>query len=126
MSEQCSCKRFHAETWLYGRVVWLDRDGTIYEGKTTHCPDCGDRLTFAKDGTPVAEPMVPKAALDWLAKNCAGPNNVCPAPFPWVVTPECCPHRGTGSTTGCDMSMAASCWIEAALAAADADPKPEA
>jgi len=65
------------------------------------------------------EPMVLRAALEWLAQEMTGGTGVCPAPFPTVVTPRSCPYRHKGDTSECPhKEKAAGCWVEAALAEA--------
>jgi len=84
-NEECGATKLHHDKWLF--VMPCDdrkpehaiqrRPGfaTLYEVK--FCPDCGSKVGFAEDGTPVSEPRAEleakAAALDKLE---AGNNNI--------------------------------------------------
>ena len=131
MSEvRCSCGHFHNERWLYGRTPWIDATGIIYEGHTIYCPKCGDRLSVV-DGVPVAEPMVPRAALERAVRQLHDcPLDSCHDGGEAMMD-SWCEHCGSSSPFETELHgeptckqirrecTLEDCWVRAALAATE-------
>lgn len=83
MSEpvKCECRRSFAKLGDSNRWWWFDSEcryvvGTL--GAVAFCAFCGNRLTIRADGTPTADLMVKRAALEALAESWANAEGIDP------------------------------------------------
>jgi len=78
------------------------------------CYNCGAELSFDAEGQPTATQMVPKDALEWLAKH----RNLSGCPAEWNLYPVPCSEDGECSYR----DDTPACWVVVALAAEETNP----
>ena len=89
--------------------------------KHAYCPKCGALLSFDDEGNPVAEAMVPKSKLEWLAGE--APYRKCPVQRRAGVWDDLCPDGvKRDHDYMCRKRVLRQCWVDAALAAVEEAP----
>jgi hypothetical protein len=120
--------------WVYGPpgsdVPGWSTAGGPTRRRRAYCLTCHSELG-ERDGAPVVEPMVPRAALEWLAERAGGKFNDCPvgATGDYEMLPaDWCQERmvqydGETAEQECKQGRGecavADCWVQSALAAAE-------
>jgi len=109
----CKCDALEADPVL--RRVGPRGGVTVTCPRREYCWDCHTELSLDAAGNAVVEAMVPRAALEWLARQMT-PMQTCPRQTTHFTAPKGCTRDRAGGPDACNVST--GCWLRAALAAA--------